>query len=52
MDINVKLDRITQLLEQIVEKQAEHDERFDEQAEAIANVSTPGGRFSVFDPEE
>jgi hypothetical protein len=52
MDINEKLDYLTRLLEQVIEKQAEHDERFDEQDEALANISTPGGRFSVFDPEE
>ena len=45
VDIIAKLEAIEEKLDLIIENQ-------EQQAEALANVSTPGGNFSVFEAED
>jgi len=52
MDINEKLDKIIGLLEVVIERQQEQDERAQELREAVADLGLPGSSYSIFTPEE
>lgn len=52
MDINEKLDIITGMLEEVLARQQEQEDRDAELREAITDLGLPGTGFSTFTPED